>query len=187
MTEENSVGPPQWPCPAAIEHRRGRDTARHHTAADRDAGHTHDVAWPDHDLRRPRLARGSRRRADEHTCYDPDCRSPDEGAERRSADPPPPFAPPALRYRIRMADDPAHRRVVLVDADGRPTHDRSAVVAGEVTEVSDDGKLIRRTRVFLTREQLPSWVPVDEPALLLWVLAGLVLIWAAVAVVLAAT
>jgi hypothetical protein len=86
-----------------------------------------------------------------------------------------------------MPDDGANRRVVLVDADGRPTDDPAAVVAGEVAELADDGRPVRRTRFFLTREQLPSWAPVDESALLLWVLAGLVAVWAVVAVVLAAT
>jgi hypothetical protein len=85
-----------------------------------------------------------------------------------------------------MPDDGAKRRVVLLDADGRPTDDPAAVVAGEVAELGDDGRPVRRTRFFLTREQL-RWSPVDEPALLLWVLAGLVAVWAVVAVVLAAT
>jgi hypothetical protein len=68
---------------------------------------------------------------------------------------------------------------VYVDADGRPTDDPEAAVRGEIAEYDAQGDLRRRTRFFLTERQLP-WLPVSEPAFLLWVLVALILIWLAV-------
>ncbi len=73
----------------------------------------------------------------------------------------------------------ATRTVVYVDADGRPTDDPEAAVRGEIAEYDAQGDLRRRTRFFLTERQLP-WLPVSEPAFLLWVLVALILIWLAV-------
>ena len=86
-----------------------------------------------------------------------------------------------------MSRERRARRVILVDSDGRPTDDPASAVAGEVVELTEDRRPLRRTRFFLTREQLPAWMPFGEPAFLLWVLAALVAAWAIVGVVLAAT
>jgi hypothetical protein len=77
-------------------------------------------------------------------------------------------------------------RVVLLDGDGRPTEDAAAAVTGEVAEHGADGRVIRRTRFFLTRAEAP-WLPVSEPAFLLWVLALLVGVWLAIGLFVALT
>lgn len=63
-----------------------------------------------------------------------------------------------------------------MDAEGRPTDDPEAAVSGEIAEYDAHGRLRRRTRFFLTERELP-WLPVSEPAFLLWVLAALMVIW----------
>jgi hypothetical protein len=82
-----------------------------------------------------------------------------------------------------MSDEGRDRRIVLVDADGRPTDDPASAVAGELTELAPDGRPRQRRRFFLTREELP-WLPFGESAFLLWVLAALVAVWAIVGVAL---
>jgi hypothetical protein len=71
-----------------------------------------------------------------------------------------------------------------VDADGQPTDDPKAAVSGEIAEYNEHGRLQHRTSFFLTERELPSWLPVSEPAFLLWVLAALMLIWVVVGVIL---
>jgi hypothetical protein len=78
---------------------------------------------------------------------------------------------------------PAVRTVEYVDADGRPTDDPEAAVRGEVAEYDAHGRLRRRASFFLTERELP-WLPVSEPAFLLWVLAALMLAWVVIGVVL---
>ena len=77
------------------------------------------------------------------------------------------------------------RKVVYSDAAGRATEDPAQAVTGEITEYDDHGRL-RRTRFFLDRSDIP-WLPVSEPAFLLWVLAGFILVWAGIGLVLALT
>jgi hypothetical protein len=71
------------------------------------------------------------------------------------------------------------RRIVYLDADGRPTDDSAKAVRGEVVEYDAHGRPARRARFFLDRSELP-WLPVSEPAFLLWVLAALFVIWLAI-------
>jgi hypothetical protein len=71
------------------------------------------------------------------------------------------------------------RRVVYVDADGRRTDDSAKAVRGEVVDYDAHGRPARRTRFFLDRSELP-WLPVTEPAFLLWVLAVLFAVWLAI-------
>jgi len=78
---------------------------------------------------------------------------------------------------------PSVQTIEYVDADGRPTDDPEAAVRGEIAEYGPHGRLRRRTRFFLTERELP-WLPVSEPAFLLWVLAALMLIWVAIGLVL---
>ena len=77
------------------------------------------------------------------------------------------------------------RKVVYSDAAGRATEDPAQAVTGEIAEYDDHGRL-RRTRFFLDRSDIP-WLPVSEPAFLLWVLAGLILVWAGIGLLLALT
>lgn len=73
--------------------------------------------------------------------------------------------------------------VAYIDAQGRPTDDPAAAVHGEITEYDGHGKARRRTRFFLGEDALP-WLPVSEPAFLLWVLVALIGIWLLVGVIL---
>jgi hypothetical protein len=71
------------------------------------------------------------------------------------------------------------RKITYLDADGRPTDDSAKAVRGEVIEYDAHGRPARRTRFFLDRSELP-WLPVTEPAFLLWVLAALFVVWLAI-------
>jgi hypothetical protein len=85
---------------------------------------------------------------------------------------------------IRATPDATSIRTVeYVDAEGHPTDHAEAAVRGEITEYDAHGRLHRRTSFFLTERELP-WLPVSEPAFLLWVLAALMLIWVAIGLVL---
>jgi hypothetical protein len=75
------------------------------------------------------------------------------------------------------------RTVAYTDAEGRATDDPAAAVRGELVEYDADGIARRRTRFFLSERELP-WLPVSEPAFLLWVLALLMLVWVGIGVVL---
>jgi hypothetical protein len=77
-----------------------------------------------------------------------------------------------------MADRDGDRRPASTryrDAEGRLTTSLADAVTGEIVDAGVHGEP-RRTRFFLQREELP-WLPVSEPAFLLWVLAALVLVW----------
>jgi len=75
------------------------------------------------------------------------------------------------------------RRVSYTDAEGRPTADPGAAVEGEIVEYDGHGRPRVRARFFLDQRDIP-WLPVSEPAFLLWVLVGLMLVWLVIAVVL---
>jgi hypothetical protein len=75
------------------------------------------------------------------------------------------------------------RKIVYVDADGVPTSDAAKAVRGEVLEYGPHGRTKRRARFFLDRSELP-WLPVSEPAFLLWVFAILCVVWLSVGLVL---
>ena len=85
-----------------------------------------------------------------------------------------------------MARPSARKKRFYLDARGQRTDDPESAVSGEVAEYDDHGRVLRRTRFFLDRSELP-WLPVGETAFLLWVLAALVLVWVAIAVVLRLT
>jgi hypothetical protein len=74
--------------------------------------------------------------------------------------------------------------VVYTDVRGQPTDDPALAVRGEITEFDAHGRPRRRTRFFLDERTRPSWLPVSEPAFLLWVLAALILAWLLVGVIL---
>lgn len=84
------------------------------------------------------------------------------------SEPPGPAAAPAVAY---------------TDADGHPTDDPAAAVGGEITEFDGHGRPRRRTRFFLDEQELP-WLPVSEPAFLVWVLAALTAGWLVVGLIL---
>jgi hypothetical protein len=77
------------------------------------------------------------------------------------------------------------RAVVYTDAEGRATDDPAAAVRGEIVEFDAHGQPRERTRFFLTERELP-WLPVSEPAFLLWVLVALMVVWLVIAIVLLA-
>lgn len=87
------------------------------------------------------------------------------------------------RTRSGLGPAERRRRIVYVDADGRPTDDSAKAVQGEVLEYDAHGRPARRTRFFFSRSELP-WLPVSEPAFLLWVLALLFVVWLAIGLVL---
>lgn len=59
-----------------------------------------------------------------------------------------------------------------VEASDNP----AAAVRVPVVEYDSRGRPVRRTRFFLAERELP-WLPVSEPAFLLWVLAVFVVVW----------
>ena len=63
--------------------------------------------------------------------------------------------------------------------------DSSLPFSGDVAETAHD-RSSDRPRFFLEPKDLP-WLPVSEPAFLLWVLAAIVLIWIGIAVTLRLT
>lgn len=75
------------------------------------------------------------------------------------------------------------KKVVFVDAAGRETDDPGQAVSGEIAVYDAHGRHLRRTRFFLDRSEL-RWLPVSEPAFLLWVLAVLIAIWACIGIAL---
>jgi hypothetical protein len=82
-----------------------------------------------------------------------------------------------------MAPESRRKNAYFLDGRGRRTDDPEQAVSGEVAEYDAHGRVLRRTRFFLGRAELP-WLPMGEAAFLLWVLAVLVLVWVCIAVVL---
>jgi hypothetical protein len=86
-----------------------------------------------------------------------------------------------------MASEPdlssGDKKVVYVDAAGRETEDPGQAVSGEIAVYDAHGSPLRRTRFFLDRSEL-RWLPVSEPAFLLWALAALIAIWACIGIAL---
>ena len=76
------------------------------------------------------------------------------------------------------------RAVAYTDAEGRATDDPAAAVGGEIVDYDAHGAPTRRTRFFLSERELPSWLPVSEPAFLLWVLVALMAVWVVIGLVL---
>jgi hypothetical protein len=68
------------------------------------------------------------------------------------------------------------------DADGHPTDDAALAVRGEIVELDAAGIPVRRTSFLAPKADL-SWLPVSEPAFLLWLLAALLTVWLVVAAV----
>jgi hypothetical protein len=87
------------------------------------------------------------------------------------------------RARDERAVSKRRRRIAYVDAEGRPTLEAAKAVQGEVVEYDAHGEPARRTKFFLDRAELP-WLPVSEPAFLLWVLVGLFVVWLVIGFVL---
>jgi hypothetical protein len=75
------------------------------------------------------------------------------------------------------------RKISYVDANGEPTLEGANAVSGEIVEYDVHGEATRRTKFFLDRNELP-WLPVSEPAFLLWVLVALFIAWLAIGFVL---
>jgi hypothetical protein len=62
----------------------------------------------------------------------------------------------------------------------------AAAVRMPIVEYDSRGRPVRRTRFFLAERELP-WLPVSEPAFLLWVLAVFVVVWLFIGVFLTLT
>ena len=75
------------------------------------------------------------------------------------------------------------RAVAYTDAEGRATDDPAAAVQGEIVDYDAHGTPTRRTRFFLSERELP-WLPISEPAFLLWVLVALMAVWVVIGLVL---
>lgn len=73
--------------------------------------------------------------------------------------------------------------VAYTDAEGRATDDPAAAVSGEIVEYDAQGEPRRRTRFFLDEREIP-WLPVSEPAFLLWVLIALMVVWLVIGLIL---
>jgi hypothetical protein len=73
-----------------------------------------------------------------------------------------------------------------LDHKGHPTDNPAAAVRGELVEYDSRGRPVRRTRFFMAERELP-WLPVSEPAFLLWVLALFVVVWLFIGVFLQVT
>jgi hypothetical protein len=69
-----------------------------------------------------------------------------------------------------VPEAPPQRRSEEPDASDNPA------AAVRVPIVEYDSRAGRRTRFFLAERELP-WLPVSEPAFLLWVLAVFVVVW----------
>ncbi len=79
----------------------------------------------------------------------------------------------------RLSDpEVAERRheAFYVDAHGNATQDPAEAVRGEILEYDERGQPVRRTSFFLDDVEM-DWLPVSEPALLLWVLVLLLAVW----------
>jgi hypothetical protein len=83
---------------------------------------------------------------------------------------------------IAVSETPRRGRSLL-DADGKPTNDPRRAVSGEYVEYDRRSKLARRTWFRLEQVEI-KWLPVSEPAFLLWVLALLLIVWLAIGVAL---
>jgi len=86
------------------------------------------------------------------------------------------------RRRAARRPTPA-RAVAYTDAEGRATDDPAAAVQGEIVDYDAHGAPARRTRFFLSERELP-WLPISEPAFLLWVLVVLMAVWVVIGLVL---
>ena len=86
------------------------------------------------------------------------------------------------RYTRSVARKQSSERAVSHrDGSGPPTGDAVDAASGETVELDAHGRRASRLRLFLSREELP-WLPVGEPAFLLWMLAVLVVVWVGIAV-----
>ena len=84
------------------------------------------------------------------------------------------------RYTRSVARRQSSKRAVRHrDSSGPPTGD-PVEATSETVELDAHGRRAPRLRFFLDREELP-WLPVTEPAFLLWVLAVLVVVWVGIA------
>ena len=88
--------------------------------------------------------------------------------------------------RNDRAEDLRRGTTIYIDGDGQVTDDPARAVRGEVVYYDTAGRPVKRASFFLEQGEIP-WLPIAEPAFLLWVLALLVALWVVVAVVLRLT
>lgn len=87
------------------------------------------------------------------------------------------------RGRADLPKEGTTTRTVHLDAEGQPTADPASAVRGEIVDYDSGGQPTRRIS-FLVRDSNIEWLPVSEPAFLLWVLVLLALVWAVIGLVL---
>ena len=73
------------------------------------------------------------------------------------------------------------RQQFYIDADGNRTDDPALAVRGEVVEYDEKGRPAKRTWFLLDEVEI-EWLPVSEPAFLLWVFAFLLAIWVVIGI-----
>ena len=87
--------------------------------------------------------------------------------------------------RPRVENEPPTEEMAprqrLYGSDGRLTSDPGSAIRGEVVEFDRDGRVAHRSWLRVEWIEL-KWLPVSEPAFLLWVLAVFVAVWVAVAI-----
>jgi hypothetical protein len=71
----------------------------------------------------------------------------------------------------------------LFDADGNPTDDPRRAVGGELVEYDPESRNARRTWFRIEQVEI-KWLPISEPAFLLWVLALLLIVWLGIGIAL---
>jgi hypothetical protein len=72
------------------------------------------------------------------------------------------------------------------DHEAEANENPAAAVHAPVVRYDSQGRSARRTRFFLAEREIP-WLPVSEPAFLLWVLALFVVVWLSIGVILELT
>ena len=83
--------------------------------------------------------------------------------------------------RAEPRDEKKVEQAWMYDADGRLTTDPAQAVRGEVVELDEHHQISQRSWFRIEWIEI-KWLPVSEPAFLLWVLAGFVAAWVVVAI-----
>jgi hypothetical protein len=88
--------------------------------------------------------------------------------------------------RAPEQSEPVRQSPTYVDHEGQATDNPAAALHGQIVETDSRGRPVRRTRFFMAERELP-WLPVNEAAFLLWVLAVFAVVWISIGVILKLT
>ena len=86
-----------------------------------------------------------------------------------------------MRHRAEPQGTRRVEQARLYDAEGRLTTDPTRAVRGEVVELDEHRQVSQRSWFRIEWIEI-KWLPVSEPAFLLWVLAAFVVVWVVVAI-----